>query len=235
MMDRMACHSVSARVLGILLAALLPFAKVSAQELEYKMEIGPMLGGSFYLGDANYSSFYSHTKGAAGALLRYNLNPRMAVKFNLAYAGVGGNSAERSNKYPDAKNWKFDSSVYDASFTYELNFFSFGTGTAGYKGNKRFTPYIQLGLGFTYAKGVEPEGSEFAVNLPFGFGFKYKVMDRLNVGLDWSMHFTTTDKIDGIVDPYGIKGSMFKNRDSYCTTMLYVTYDFLPKRRKCNN
>ena len=30
-------------------------AMLCAQDLEYKMELGGALGGSFYLGDANYS------------------------------------------------------------------------------------------------------------------------------------------------------------------------------------
>lgn len=225
----------SVKVFVALVAGWLLASVVRAQETEYKMEIGPMAGGCFYLGDANYTALYSHTKAAGGALVRYNLTSRMAIKMNLAYGGIGGNSKERSNKYPEGKSWKFNTSVYDVGCQYELNFFGFGTGSAGYKGNKRWTPYIQLGMGFTFGKGVKPEGSCFTVNIPFGFGFKYKVQERLNIGIDWTMRFSMSDKLDGIVDPYGIKGTLLKNKDSYGMTMIYITYDFLPRRRKCNN
>jgi len=219
----------------LILLSFLTSLCAQSQELEYKMEIGATLGGSFYLGDCNYSGFYKNTKPAGGVMARYNINPRMALKANLIYAGIGGNSAENTTKFPDGANWKFSSSVIDLGCQYELNFFGFGTGEATYKGHKRITPYLLMGLGFTYAKAVEPESGAFTLNLPIGVGVKYKVKPRLNVGLDWTMRFTFSDKLDGLVDPFNIKSGTLKNKDSYCLTMLYVTYDFMPKYRKCNN
>ena len=55
------------------------------------------------------------------------------------------------------------------------------------------------------------------------------------MGVDWSVHFSLDDKLDGIVDPYGIKGSFLKNKDSYTMLMFYISYDIMPKYRKCNN
>ena len=40
----------------------------SAQELEYAMEVGGMAGGSFYLGDANYSGFYKNLCPSGGQI-----------------------------------------------------------------------------------------------------------------------------------------------------------------------
>ena len=225
-------HRIKTHIVLALMACSL---HLSAQELEYKMEIGGMAGLSSYLGDANYTNPLGHLKPAGGLIARYNFNSRMALKFDLAYVGIGGNSAERSNKYPDGKNWKFDSSVVDFGCQYELNFFGYGTGAAGYKGNKRLAPYIQLGLGMTYAQGVKPEGSTFTLNIPIGIGVKYKIKPRVNVGVDWAVHFSFSDHLDGIVDPYGIKGSFLKNKDSYSMLMFYISYDIMPRYRKCNN
>lgn len=208
---------------------------LGAQELEYKMEIGAMAGLSSYLGDANYTNPFNHMKTGGGLMARYNLNSRMALKFDLAYAGIAGSTAENTNKFPGGKNWEFNSSVVDFGCQYELHFFGYGTGEAGYKGNRRLAPYLHLGLGTTYAKGVEPEGSAFTLNIPMGFGVKYKLKPRVNVGLDWTIHFSMSDKLDGIVEPYGITGSMLKNKDSYSMLMLFISYDIMPKYRKCNN
>ena len=71
------------------------------------------------------------------------------------------------------------------------------------------------------------------MNIPIGFGIKYKVKDRLNVGLDWSMRLSLSDKLDGIEDPYKIKSGFLKNKDSYCMTSIYVAYDFCAKLKKC--
>lgn len=50
------------------------------------------------------------------------------------------------------------------------------------------------------------------------------------------MHFTFSDKIDGVNDPYGIKSNgMFKNTDSFSGLSLTVTYDIWKKCKTCNN
>ncbi len=203
---------------------------MNAQELEYKMELGGMVGGSFYMGDANYSSLYKNTGLAGGLVGRYNINPRQALKFNIAYGKISGNAMDLENKFPEieGQKWDFDDSVVDVGCQYELHFWGYGTGK-GYKGTKRLTPYIQFGLGVTYGNDV------FTMNIPVGVGLKYKLRERLNVGVDWTMRFSMSDELDGIADPYGIQGGMLKNKDSYSFTMFYITYDLFPKLRKCNN
>ncbi len=214
----------------VMMLALLSTVGVTAQELEYKMELGGMLGCSFYMGDANYSSLYKNSGLSGGLMGRYNINPRQALKFDIAYGKISGNATELENKYPDIEGqiWDFDNSVVDIGCQYELHFWAYGTGK-GYKGTKRLTPYIQVGLGFTYGNDT------FTMNIPVGFGVKYKVAERVNVGLDWSMRFSLSDELDGISDPYDIQGGMLKNKDSYSFTMFYVSYDLFPKLRKCNN
>lgn len=217
------------KIIITILAINIFSASAKAQEAEYKMEFGVMAGGSFYLGDANYHSFYSNTKPAGGLFARYNLNPRMALKFDLAYGGIAGDATHSKNKFPNltANELKFSHSLYDLGCQYEISFWGFGTGT-GYKGNKRLTPYIQAGLGFTYC-------NAFTMNIPVGFGVKYKIAPRWNVGLDWTMRFALSDKLDGIKDPYAINSGFLKNKDSYSFTMITVSYDMFQKLRKCNN
>ena len=71
---------------------------------------------------------------------------------------------------------------------------------------------------------------------------KYKIAERINMGAEWTMRFTTSDKLDvtskeglQLNDPYGVKSKGLKNRDSYSWLVLYVSYDMFPKYRKCNN
>jgi hypothetical protein len=205
-------------------------ASVRAQELEYKMELGGMAGASFYMGDANYSSLYKNTGLGGGLMGRYNFNPRHSLKFNLLCGKISGDAALQNNKFPDmqARKWDFSENVVDLGCQYELGFWGYGTGK-GYKGTKRLVPYIQMGLGFTYC------AEQLTMNIPIGFGLRYKLKERLNVGLDWTMRFSMSDKLDGISDPYSIPGGFTKNKDSYSFTMLYISYDLFPKYRKCNN
>lgn len=200
-----------------------------AQELEYKYEIGGLVGTGFYLGDANTDKLYKNNHLAGGAMLRYNMNPRMSLKFDLFASGISGDVKSSGNYIPERNgiSQSFKSTVWDLGCQYEISFWGYGTGK-GFKGTKRFTPYLQMGLGFTYC-------NELCLNIPLGVGVKYKIADRVNIGLDWAMHFATSDKLDGINDPYYIKSGFMKNKDTYCSTMLYLTYDICPKLRKCNN
>lgn len=200
-----------------------------AQELEYKYEIGGLLGTGFYLGDANTNKLYKNNGLAGGAMLRYNINPRMSLKVDLCASSISGDVKTTGNYMPERPNisQSFKNTVWDVGCQYEISFWGYGTGR-GFKGTKRFTPYIHLGLGFTYC-------NELCLNFPLGVGVKYKLADRVNVGLDWAMHFATSDKLDGISDPYYIKSGFLKNKDTYCNTLLYLTYDICPKLRKCNN
>jgi len=218
----------SSVLLGLLL--LLFASPAMAQEVdEYAFEVGLMGGSSFYMGDANFS-FYKGLKPAGGVYGRWNINPRQALKFDVLYAGIEGDATSLATKYPEAEGqkWAFDSSVWDLSLTYELHFWGYGIGGT-YKGHHRLTPYIAFGLGATVGKNAS------TANIPVGIGLKYKLAPRWNVGLDWSMHFSFSDDLDGIKDPYNISSGLLKNKDSYCLTMLYVSYDFGAKCISCHN
>ena len=204
--------------------------KAGAQDLEYAVELGAMGGPAFYMGDAKLNGFYQNVTMAGGAMGRYNINPRMALKFDAGFVSIKGDATKEDNKFPATKGqeWSFNHSLVDVGCQYELNFWGYGTGN-GYKGHKRLVPYIQMGLCFTYCN------DDLTMNITLGFGIKYKLKKRLNVGLDWTMRLSMSDKLDGIEDPYRIKSGFMKNKDSYSWTMFYISYDLCPKYRKCNN
>ena len=221
------------------LLLLLFVCTVSAQELEYNMELGGMMGGCFYMGDANYTTPFKDVAMVGGVLARYNINPRMAVKGDLAVGRIKGSTKGMENKFPNGEHSTFSRNVYELGAQFECNLFAYGTG-AGYKDSRRLAPYMLAGIGMTYAP--KPANHVVAMNIPLGLGVKYKLAERLNVGAEWSMRFTTSDKLDvtnkaglQLNDPYGIKGKGLKNKDSYSWLMLYISYDMFPKYRKCNN
>ncbi|MGM9675474.1 MAG: DUF6089 family protein [Bacteroidaceae bacterium] len=230
------------------LLMMLAWAGANAQqEVEYKMEVGGALGTSFYLGDVNSTPF-AQLSGMGTLLLRRNFNPRMAVKANLGVAHLRGSSDDffipDDPLNPSAEGGtpvkvSFGRNVVDMGAQFEMNFWGYGYG-GGYKDLKRITPYALAGMGFTLAAGGA--ATAFGLCLPVGVGVKYKVKPRLNIGLEWSMRFTTSDALDAgdseskrLIHPYGIKSVGLKNKDCYSFTMVYVSYDICPKYRRCNN
>lgn len=204
------------------------------QDDEYLMEIGGGVGMVSYQGDFN-GKITSGMQPAGAIVWRRLLNPYMGFRVTGMMGKLKGDAARVETYYPDetTRAYSFDRSLTDVSVTYEYNFWPYGTGR-DYRGAKRLTPFVFGGIGATYVSGGEKK--VFTANVPIGLGIKYKLKERLNVGLEWSMHFSLSDELDGIADPYGIKSSgAFKNTDCYSGLMLTLTYSFKSKCRTCNN
>lgn len=216
---------------------------MSAQdEPEYRLELGAGVGLMNYLGDMN-GNLLRGMKPAGSLVVKYKPNPRMAWALIGSYGSLKGSSATAKTWYPSMSERMadFNTSLVDVSVRYEYNFWPFGTGRE-YYGAKKLTPFIALGLGASIANakltqdGIQTKSSSVAGQLPIGLGVKYKMGARLNLAVEWMMHFTAGDKLDGIKDPYGIESSgLFKNTDCYSMLELTLTYDLWAKCKTCHN
>lgn len=218
----------------LLLLMLAVMLNMNAQtDDEYLMEIGGGVGFLGYLGDYN-NVLTRDLQPMATLLVRRNLNPYMGLRLAASFGKLKGDERDVKTVYPSTgvTPYSFSRTLTDVSLTYEYNFWPYGTGH-DYYGAKRLTPFVFLGLGGTYTGG---DGSSvFAANVPIGLGLKYKVGQRMNVGVEWAMHFSMSDKLDGRNDPYGITSSgMFKNTDCYSVLQLTLSYSFMPKCTTCN-
>ena len=221
----------------VLTALLLSIASVPANaqtDYEYRMEIGGGVGLMAYEGAFN-GSILHNMQPSASLMLRRVINPYMDLRLAASYGKLKGSSKDVKTYLPQYQDTQYDFSttLVDLSATYEYNFWPYGTGN-DYRGAQRLTPFVFAGIGTTYAS--TPTGNVFTANLPLGLGVKYKVAPRLNLGIEWAIHFSLNDKLDGIADPYGIQSTgMFKNTDCFSALQLTLTYSFMPKCRTCHN
>ena len=206
---------------------------------EYKFELGGMVGGAFYMGDANKNTLFRQMNPGAGVVFRYNANFRIAIKADLAWAAVSGNTERLDNVFPNNAQASFNRNLFELGGQFEYNFFPFSDQFA-YLNTKRFTPYVLIGMGVT----VAPDGNKTFVspNVPIGVGIKYKIKHRINIGGEFTFRKLFRDDLDMtddnnriLDDPYGIKGSVLKNKDWYSLLMFSVTYDFGFRDCQCNN
>lgn len=201
------------------------FAQTQESVEEYKFDIGAGIGMSGYLGDANESNMFAHPGVAFNATFRYLINSRWAIRGMLTGVSLSGSTADMDNVLPEGKVYDFKSSVYDLGARAEFNFFNYGIGET-YKRLTRISPYLSLGLGVAMAS--SGGDTSVAMSLPMGFGVKYKLRPRLNLGLEFSMTKVFGDKVDSseLTDLYQIKSSFLKNTDWYSALMFTVTYEF---------
>lgn len=214
-----------------LLATFLP-TKTMAQE-DYRFDIGAGLGMTGYLGDANTANLWSEPGWDFEALFRYIANPRWAFKTNFYAGNLRGDSSKMTNVFPGGETFSFSTTFYELGEMVEFNFFNYGMGET-FRKLKRISPYIAAGIGMTIWSIDGKTGAAF--NIPLGVGLKYKLSQRWNIGFEFLMKKTFSDRLDGeqLKDPYGIKSSFMKNTDWYSTMSLTISYEFSKRCAVCN-
>lgn len=227
-------NRIRLNILTLLTAAivmLLP-ARAVAQEAPYKFDFGAQIGMSGYLGDANGSNIFKHPGFSGGVSFRYLPNVRYAVRCVFNTMSLSGNTADFDNVLPGNAEYSFKSQVYELGGRFEFNFFPYGIGET-YKRLRRWTPYLTVGLGVTLST---CDGQSYvAPNIPMGFGFKYKLKERLNLGLEFTMTKVFGDHVDGeLSDLYQIHSSFLKNTDWYSNIAVSLTYEFGKRCSTCH-
>ena len=216
----------------LFMAVLCAAPGISAQE-DYRFEAGAGIGMTGYLGDANASNLWRNPGADGEALFRYIINPRFALKSAFYACSLRGNSAQMQDVLPEGVNYKFTTGLYELSECGEFNFFNFGIGEP-YRRLRRWTPYITAGLGVAFWTTGGRTSSSLVV--PLGAGVKFKLRERLNIGLEFLMKKTFSDRVDGpeLSDPFGIESSFAKNTDWYSTLTVTISYEFGRRCATCN-
>lgn len=201
------------------------------QAQDYRYEIGGMLGTTGYFGDASNSNFFRKPGLTLGAIFRYNPNSRMAIKGNLNYATIAGNTTNNATVLPNAAQYSFNSNLVDVAATFEFNFLNYGIGPK-YKRYHRISPYITAGIGLVtaFAQGE----TTLSPIIPIGLGVKYKLRERLNLGFELTFRKEFSDKIDRLTNLEGIPHGTAKNTDWYAFAGFTITYEFGKRCVKCH-
>lgn len=218
----------------IMLIALywVTFHESVAQE-DYRFDIGGGIGMTGYLGDANSSNLWSHPGFDGQLLFRYLRSPRIAFKSGIYAGTLAGNTEDMADVLPEARQFKFSTTFFELSEMFEFNFFNYGIGES-YRRLKRWSPYIAAGVGATlWITGGSTCG---AFTIPFGLGVKYKINERLNLGMEFMMKKVFSDSLDGkeLSDPHAIKSGFAKNTDWYSTLSVTLSYEFSKRCATCN-
>ena len=203
-----------------------------AQDAPYKFDFGASLGVSGYAGDAS-SSVFKHPGFVGDLNFRYLPDSRWAVRGVLSTLSLSGNTADLDNVLPEGKQYSFSSQVFDLGARIEFNFFSYGIGET-YKRLRRWSPYLTLGVGATLA--ICDGNTAFGPNIPMGAGIKYKLKERLNLSVEFTMTKVFNDHVDGkeLSDLTTIKSSFVKNNDWYSRFTIGISYEFGKRCETCH-
>ncbi len=189
------------------------------------LEIGPVAGVSYYIGDINPSKHFSGVSPAFGLVARMNYTSRWTLKGAINIGKIKASDADYQAFY--GRNLSFESTLTEISAQVELNFLPYFTGSS----KEFFTPYIFAGLsGFIFnpkalyngswvelqplnTEGQDtkayPDRSPYAtagIAFPFGLGMKLSLGKRWCIGLEWGLRKTFTDYLDDVSTTYYLQG-----------------------------
>ena len=228
-------HSTFFQRISIII--LLSLSSFGAGAQEYLYEIGGMIGGSFYMGDANKNTLFRNMNPAASVAFRYNANFRIAFKADLSWARVSGSTEGIENVFPDNAHASFERNIIDLGGQAEFNFFPYSD-MYKYLLTKRISPFVAGGFGFAAAPG---NGEMFfSPYISIGTGVKYKLKNRINVGAEFTIRKLFGDGLDVsagndlLNNPYEMQSGLLKNKDWYAMLTFFVTYDFGLRNCNCN-
>ncbi|PIF05253.1 MAG: hypothetical protein CSA36_07720 [Draconibacterium sp.] len=234
----------------LVFAAVMMAVSGSAQKTA---DIGIWGGTSGYFGDMDEVPPLEKFNLNLGGYFRYNFNSRIAMR---AMFITGRFDADGSVEgYP----WAFKKSVQDISLQVEINYLKYILGVK----NTPFTPYISGGFGIAfYPYHLMPDSiTQFNSRHPvllsantdtkklvlsptfaFGFGVKYSIGKRLEVGAEYQMRKLFDDKLDDLDDPLSFvddQGEIVKytdlihNNDWSAYLGLQLTYKIYIGKKAC--
>jgi hypothetical protein len=242
------------RSLAVLIVILCLFCIESsyAQKFKPTSSVGFSVGGATFLGDLGgsprigrpfiYDLNIQTVRPALSAMYRYNLNPFLAFKGELAYMQLTGNDALINAEFFQDRaytrryrNLNFTSPVISVGAMAEIHLYNYQPGNKdGYK----VAPFIGIGGGAfwfdprtddpltggrvrlqplgTEGQGIDGFGKKYSLIQPQllgSVGIKYNVGPQLAMSIELVYHHTFTDYIDDVSAQFVDPAIFFANYD----------------------
>ena len=215
----------------IFIILFIPFVSIS----QIRVDLGGFGGVSYYLGDINKSRLFYASSPSAGAFLRYNFNPRYAVRGSLYYGSLKAKDKDFSNAYQQTRNQEFSTSLVDIALQAEFNFLPYVVGNNTFNKDNNST-YLLLGISYFMAPNTN-EPNQIAI--PLGMGYKFNLKNKWAAGIEYSFRKTFTDGIDGLdgktLLPETNKQTGFAhNKDWYSFFGVFISYMIFSQELSCN-
>ncbi|CAA0148481.1 DUF6089 family protein [Tenacibaculum maritimum] len=194
-------------------------------------EIGFFLGGSNYIGDIGKTNFILPNKVAMGALYKYNLNPRVALRGTYSYLPISGNDLDADNLFRKQTRRRFKNTIHELAVGVEFNFFEYNISDH----KKIFTPYILAEIAAFNYKSPDTFNSNnntvslknnFSYTIPLGIGIKGRLTDNVAIAFESIARFTFIDDLDystSRIPQLNFKGN---GNDWYVFTGISLVYSF---------
>ncbi len=170
-----------------------------------RYEIGLFAGGNNVIGDVGSDIYVYPNSFSGGGLFKWNVNPRLALRFNAGASLATGSGSDRFG-IEEGSNTDFNFNVLliNAEALLEWNFFHYDLRSRYF--NK--TPYMTVGIGVINHDSWSSSGDNmsivsrlinipsYAISIPFGVGYKHAISPNWVVAADLMFRYSYTDDLD---------------------------------------
>lgn len=206
-------------------------------------EFGIKAGVVNYQGDLQEALFTpSGSRPAIGAMLRYSIGEKYAVRGALEFGNISSDDADNSKSANlRARGYSFESDLISAEAVFEYLPFGKERLSNGIF-LQQINPYVFGGLGFAHANAVVstadpadaskfPEANDQSnfITVPFGAGVRWDVANGLAIGAEANWRATFSDYLDGV----SINGRADRD-DWFWSAGGYVSFTFGKKNNAMN-
>lgn len=193
---------------------------VQAQE---RNEMGVLLGSSYYMGDYNPSTHFYKPKPAGGVLYRRNFTNFYALRISALLGMVEGEH-NPNNFFLPGQTIPFNKLLVDFKAILEVGFLPFHTGMSK---PRMFSPYAIVGVGGAMIF------EDFTAHIPMGIGVKYSPAHRWTIALEWTLHKTFYDNMDGYMNITDPPRSILHNNDWYGFAGIVASFRLVNNKAIC--
>lgn len=193
-------------------------------------EVGVFFGGSNFIGDIGRTNYIYPNKPAGAIFFKYNRNPKIAYRATYSFLPITGNDLEAETDLKRNRGLKFSNTIHELAIGIEYNFYDYDLSTPG----KTWTPYITLDLaGYTYkyvSAEPTPEQYEYSsknsFTIPFGLGFKSKLVGSLAFAVETKFRYAFADDLDYATETISSLNYGGTGNDWYTFTGISLIYTF---------
>ena len=187
---------------------------------------GGLASASYYMGDFNPSTPLYMPSIYVGGLVNYIMSDYYSLRINMGGGELRGDpftyKGNLMSNSPGQMPISFRRFFFDVDARIEVGFLPYDP--FGYNPKKfAYTPYFSLGAGLGYS------GGNPYFQLPVSVGFKYRLHDRITLGVEWCFRKTFDDNLDGWVSIRTSEGGTANNNDWISYAGIYITYQLADK------
>jgi hypothetical protein len=196
-------------------------------------EVGLFVGGSNYIGDIGPEYYINPNNIMGGIIYKWNMNPRIAIRGTFTYAEISSDDANATNKARFDRGIRFTNSIKELAIGVEFNYFEYNLNDY----QKTRTPYLLVefaAFNYNVVKSESPKGnrqynyeSKTAYAIPFGIGYKTKLVNDFAIAFEIRARYTFEDDIDyNNQDINSLNFGNPKSNDWYMLSGISIVYSF---------